>query len=344
MKKIRALLAAALLAHGASAAPPAFAKGADVSWVTELEARGYSWRTAAGLPKDCFALMKALGFNAVRLRVWVDPKDGWNSGDDLAAKARRAAKLSLPVMLDFHYSDTWADPGKQIKPARWAALDRTALIAALTDHTARVLKAVKATGAEIAWVQIGNEVRPGFLWDADPARSGALSDRTEGGRPVAAKNARNFAAFLNAGAAAVRRTCPRAKIIVHCDHGDRWDDLVGVLEAAQGVDYDLFGVSLYPPRDWGPSIAACADNLARVKREYRKDTMVCEFGMPTHPFDPARAATAALLAALRKTAACRGVFYWEPESFPAPGGYTMGACTLDGKVAVPTPALAPFRR
>lgn len=170
-----------------------------MSWVTELEARGYSWRTAAGLPKDCFALMKALGFNAVRLRVWVDPKDGWNSGDDLAAKARRAAKLRLPVMLDFHYSDTWADPGKQIKPA-------------------------------------------------------------------------------------------------------------------------------------------C------VKREYRKDTMVCEFGMPTHPFDPARAATAALLAALRKTAACRGVFYWEPESFPTPGGYTMGACTLDGKVAVPTPALAPFRR
>ena len=120
--------------------------------------------------------MKSLGFNAVRLRVWVDTKDGWNAGADLAEKARRAAALRLPVMLDFHYSDSWADPGKQFKPARWAGLDRPALLKAIGEHTTKVLKEVKATGAEIAWVQVGNEIRPGLLWDAKAETSGALHD------------------------------------------------------------------------------------------------------------------------------------------------------------------------
>ena len=342
MKTIAAAIALAALALGAQGAAGTFAKGADLSWTTELEARGFSWRDASGATKECFALMKSLGFNAVRLRVWVDPKDGWNAGDDLAAKARRAAKLKLPVMLDLHYSDTWADPGKQIKPARWAALDRAALIKAIGDHTKEVLKAVKATGAEIAWVQIGNEIRPGLLWDADASRSGALHDIRKDGRTVAAKNRKNFEAFLNAAAAAVRKTCPRAKIIVHCDHGDRWNDLAGVLDAARHVDYDIFGVSLYPPQDWGPAVKNCAANLVRVKRDYGKATMVCEFGMPTKPFDTARAATAALLDAMRKTKSCRGVFYWEPESFPEAHGYKMGASTLKDKAATPSPALAPF--
>jgi len=338
-----ASLAAAALLTGAHAAPPAFATGADLSWTTELEARGYTWRDAAGVETECFALMKSLGVNAVRLRVWVDPKDGWNAGADLSDKARRAARLKLPLMIDFHYSDTWADPGAQTKPARWASLDRTALARAVGAHTADVLKAVQATGAEIAWVQIGNEIRPGLLWDVHADRSGALHDISRDGQARAAGNPANFARILNAAAAAVRRTCPRARVIVHCDHGDRWGDLVGVLEAARTVKYDMFGVSLYPPPDWGPSVRSCADNLARINREYGKATMVCEFGMPTYPFDPARDATAALLAALKKTKGCRGLFYWEPESAPEMTGYKMGASTARGKVATPSPALAPFK-
>ena len=165
-----------------------------------------------------------------------------------------------------------------------------------------------------------------------------------GGRTVAAANAANFADFLNAGASAVRKCCPRAKVIVHCDHGEKWGDLAGVLNAAKKVDYDIFGVSLYPPQDWGAAIRACAENLARVKREYGKMTMVCEFGMPTHPFDPARDAASELLKAMRRTKGCRGVFYWEPESFPEAHGYKLGASTCEGKLATPTPALAPFSR
>ncbi len=340
-----ALLAAALAAAAAAdAAPKTFAKGADLSWATAFEKRGYSWQDHTGRTRECFALMKSLGFDSVRLRVWVDPKNGENAGEDLAEKARRAAKLHMPVMVDFHYSDTWADPGKQYKPAKWAGYDARRLAAAVHAHTERVLKQILTTGAEVAWVQIGNEVRPGLLWDPDPAKSGALRDIAKDGKTVAAKNTANFAAFLNAGAKAARKTCPKAKIIVHCDHGDRWGDIAGVLNAARGVDYDIFGVSLYPPKDWGPSIAACCENMARVKKEYGKDAMVCEFGMPTHPFDPARDATAAMLRAAKKVKSCRGVFYWEPESFPEHGGYTMGASTAEGKTVRPTPALSAFKR
>ena len=118
---------------------------------------------------------------------------------------------------------------------------------------------------------------------ATAGRSACFCDIKSGGRTVAAANRANFAAFLNAGASAVRKNCPRAKIIVHCDHGDNWSDLAGVLDAAKKVDYDIFGVSLYPKEDWGAAVKACAANLERVKREYGKATMVCEFGMPTHP-------------------------------------------------------------
>ena len=96
-----------------------FAKGADISWVTEMEHKGMKFYNTSGVETDCFQLMKDLGLNAVRLRVWVDPKehDNWCNTADLVTKAKRAAELGMDVMVDFHYSDWWADPGQQHKPA-----------------------------------------------------------------------------------------------------------------------------------------------------------------------------------------------------------------------------------
>ena len=94
-----------------------FAKGADVSWLTQMEQEGCRFYTAQGQEMECMALLKSLGVNAIRLRVWVDPKDGWCGKEDVVAKARRAKALGMKVMIDFHYSDSWADPGKQNKPA-----------------------------------------------------------------------------------------------------------------------------------------------------------------------------------------------------------------------------------
>ena len=102
---------------------PVFAKGADISWLTEMESKGYTFSSPAGLPTECTALMKELGCNAVRYRVWVNPAAGWCNKDDVLLKAKRAQALGLAIMIDFHYSDSWADPGQQTIPAAWTSYD-----------------------------------------------------------------------------------------------------------------------------------------------------------------------------------------------------------------------------
>ena len=95
----------------------AFAKGADISWVTEMESKGMKFYNAEGKERECTALMKEIGFNSIRLRVWVNPADGWNGKEDVLAKAIRAQRLGMRIMIDFHFSDTWADPAHQTVPA-----------------------------------------------------------------------------------------------------------------------------------------------------------------------------------------------------------------------------------
>jgi arabinogalactan endo-1,4-beta-galactosidase len=116
--------------------PPAvFAKGADISWVTEMEASGRKFFNASGVETECFALMKSLGMNTIRLRVWVNPNPAWNHTADVVAKALRAKNAGMRVLINFHYSDSWADPGKQTKPAAWASLSLAALRTEIGNHT-----------------------------------------------------------------------------------------------------------------------------------------------------------------------------------------------------------------
>src|SRR3954469_6545192 len=93
-----------------------FAKGADISWLTQMEAAGYKFYSSPGTAMDCLPLMQSLGMNAIRLRVWVNPANGWCNNADLVAKAKRAKQLGMRIMLDIHYSDVWADPAHQSKP------------------------------------------------------------------------------------------------------------------------------------------------------------------------------------------------------------------------------------
>src|SRR5207342_823163 len=133
-----------------SPAPPpvnhGFVKGADISWLTEMEAAGRKFYNNAGVEKECMQLLKDLGMNAIRLRVWVDPVSGWNNTADVLAKAIRAKNLGMKIMIDFHFSDTWADPGHQTKPAAWANQDLTALKQSLANHTTSVLNTLKTNG------------------------------------------------------------------------------------------------------------------------------------------------------------------------------------------------------
>lgn len=154
--------------------------------------------------------MKELGLDAIRLRVWVNPSDGWCNKEDVVKKAKKAAELNMDVMIDFHYSDIWADPGKQFKPAAWENLGLTELKQAIANHTKDVLNALKSAGVTPKWVQVGNEIRPGMLWDADANLSGAswdvleketgMEDADENStKVVGAKNWANLGAFTNDG-------------------------------------------------------------------------------------------------------------------------------------------------
>ena len=101
-----------------------FAKGADVSWITQMESEGYKFSNADGKEMECMQLLRDhCGVNSIRLRVWVNPVEGWNNIQDVLVKARRADRLGMRLMIDFHFSDTWADPGHQLPPAAWAGYD-----------------------------------------------------------------------------------------------------------------------------------------------------------------------------------------------------------------------------
>ena len=156
-----------------------FTQGADISWVSEMEKKGLKFYNHEGIETDCFQLMKELGINAIRLRVWVNPKDRWNSKQDVVNKARRAKEQGLDVMVDFHYSDSWADPGQQFKPKAWIGKSVAELKTAIAAHTIDILQALKAEDISPRWVQVGNEIRPGMLWDENVALSGAFYDIRE---------------------------------------------------------------------------------------------------------------------------------------------------------------------
>lgn len=348
--------------------PPAtsvFAKGADISWVTEMEHKGMKFYNADGKETDCFQLMKDLGLNAIRLRVWVDPKEhgNWCNTADMVAKAKRAKDLGMDVMVDFHYSDWWADPGQQHKPAAWKGLNLAELKKAIADHTADVLNALKAVGVTPKWVQVGNEIRPGMLWDEDAALSGAAYDirecdvkgsESESTEVKFHKNLVNLAAFINAGYDAVKSVFADAIVIVHLDNGYdnglyTWffDEL-----KAKGGKWDMIGMSLYPywamleDKNNTPekTITNCIANINLVSTKYNCDVMIVETGMECADDKGNLANTAVLnegkaqLTRIMKESQentngrCKGVFYWEPEC--RPGQYKLGAFTATGRPTV----------
>ena len=151
-----------------------FYKGADISWVTEMESKGHKFYNAAGKETECTALMKEYGMNAIRLRVWVDPSkhDNWCDKEDVLVKAKRAKALGMEVMIDFHYSDWWADPAKQNIPASWKGHSYEEMKKDLANHTKEVLQLMKDNGITPKWVQVGNETTNGMLWSVQTNEQG----------------------------------------------------------------------------------------------------------------------------------------------------------------------------
>ncbi len=319
-----------------------FAKGADISWLTQMEASGIRFYTADGRDTECMTLLRDLGFNAIRLRVWVNPADGWCNRDDVLAKAWRAHQLGYRLLIDFHYSDTWADPSAQFKPTAWQGLTLDELHNAIRTHTQDVLNALNAQGITPEWVQVGNENGPGMLWDTDQALSGATYNIQSDGITYPA-NPANFASFITTGCRAVKEVFPETKVIVHIQSGDdnslfRW--IFDMLQQ-NGAEYDVIGMSLYPEADnWQTMLADCVANMQDMNTRYGKEVMICETGMNWDEQDTSLAYLTELLARCRELSACLGVFYWEPQCYAGWNGYFKGAFDDSGR---PTSALDAFK-
>jgi arabinogalactan endo-1,4-beta-galactosidase len=307
--------------------PSNFAKGADVSWLTEMEANGKKFYNSNGTEQECMAILKNLGMNTIRLRVWVNPTNGYNNTADVITKATRARNLGLRIMIDFHYSDSWADPGQQTKPAAWASQDIAALQTSVYDHTFNVLTSLKNAGIVPEWVQVGNETNNGMLWPEGKAST----------------NMTNFALLVNAGYNAVKAVNADSKVIVHISNGYdnglfRWifDGL-----KANNAKWDVIGMSLYPEiSTWSTLNTQCLANMNDMVSRYNKEVMIVEVGMSWDQPLACQQFMTDLIAKTKSVANNKGlgVLYWEPQSYNW-NGYTKGAFDNSGK---PTIALNAF--
>jgi beta-galactosidase len=241
--------------------------GADISFLPQLEARGMKFKDK-GQEKDAISILKDHGINYIRLRLFNDPSrdSGYSPGkgfcdlDHTIAMARRVKKAGLKWLLDFHYSDYWADPQKQFKPAAWRNLDFAGLEKAVYNYTREVLQRLKAEGVEPDMVQVGNEINHGLIWP-----EGQVG------------NLDSLAGLLYAGINAVRSVSPSSKIMIHIALGGQNDEARFFLDnmIGRGLTFDVIGLSFYPR--WHGTTEDLRYNMASLAARYNKDVIVVEY-------------------------------------------------------------------
>lgn len=333
-----------------------FALGTDMGWLTEYEASGWKCHDKAGNERECMEMMgKEYGINAQRIRVWVDPKkhDNWCGIEDVMVKSRRAKALGQDIMIDFHYSDWWADPSKQNIPESWSGHDYDTMRGDIAMHTAEVLTRLKNEGIEPKWVQVGNETSYGMLWSVEMDSITGWEKRDENGKTIVTDrmgdtetHPEQYAGFFRAGYEAVKGVFPKAIVIVHLDNGfdqELYNWNLDILVKG-GAKFDMIGMSLYPywsmeagkEPDAETTIADCIKNINALSAKYGVDVMITETGYLVDESNPkvmeeGRDQLARLIRESRTltNGHCKGVFYWEPECRPSQ--YKLGAFTEDGR-------------
>jgi arabinogalactan endo-1,4-beta-galactosidase len=314
---------------------PSFIKGADISWLPQMEATGYKFYNDNGVEEDCFKILKDHGINSIRLRTFVDPSDNIFSGHcnkaETVAMAVRAQKWGMKVMIDFHYSDSWADPGKQRKPKAWEGHDFPTLLKDLYDYTFDVMTSLKSAGITPEWVQVGNEIPGGMIYpEGSSSNWGQLSQ------------------LINKGYDAIKAVSPASKVILHVDQGNNNGRFRGWFDNAKsnGAKYDVIGLSYYPywlagNPDYSLSIDDLGANLNDMASRYGKEVMVVEVGgednKVQNTYDMLVAVQKKVLEVPDKKGL--GVFYWEPEGARSWSHYALSAWGADGK---PTRAMDAF--
>ena len=243
-------------------------RGADISSLRKSEDKGGVYACEDGTPGNALQILRDHGLNFARIRVWVNSPDGYHGKSQLLEMAKRLKDHEMNLLVDFHYADSWADPGKQPKPAAWKDLDFERLKQAVYEHTYDVCTGLKQQGTPPAMVQIGNEITNGMLWPDGRNNS----------------NFDNLAALLQEGVRAVRECSPETQVMLQLDNGCKnemyhwWFDNI----LARDVSFDLIGVSYYPY--WHGTLADLRFNLNDIAVRYQKDIIVVE---TAYPFAPA---------------------------------------------------------
>ncbi len=258
-----------------------FIKGMDVSMTKELEAYGAAYYLN-GKREDLFYILKYYGVNMIRLRVWVDPYDengkayggGQNDLETTIGLAKRVQGNGMGLWVDFHYSDFWADPGRQTKPKAWEKLHGGELETAVYLHTQNVLKTLKNHGIFPEMIQIGNEITNGLLWPDGHLGISDVSERSFEGTEE--EHAQQMAGLLKAGIAAARQESAQAKIVLHLDFGTDNEMYRKWFERMQpyALDYDVIGMSYYP--QWNGTLDELIYNMDDISSCYGKDVLIAE--------------------------------------------------------------------
>ena len=332
-----------------------FIMGADVSMLKQIEDSGGKFYVN-GVEKDCLSILKDHEVNWIRLRIWNDPTDengkylggGDNDLERTVAMATRAKGMGFRLLLDFHYSDWWADPGKQTMPKEWVGLNSGDLEKAVYKYTAEVIQQLVDANAMPDMVQIGNEVNGGMLWPAGKTWK-------EGAEVIGGYD--GFADLLKIGIQAVRDTDPnnrnlqkRAKIVIHLANGgdNKLYRTVFDVMTERHVDYDVIGLSYYPY--WHGSLDDLKSNMNDISERYQKDVVILEtayaatlndkdgfmnlFDKNEQNLGGYKATVQGQATAIRNIMEAvaqvpngrgLGIFYWEPDWIPVKGaGWKTG--------------------
>jgi arabinogalactan endo-1,4-beta-galactosidase len=299
--------------------------GADVSSVQRSLDLGAKYYNAAGTQADPLDILKGVGVNYVRLRVWNNPASGYNNKAKVLAYAQTVKAKGLKLMIDFHYSDTWADPGKQYKPAAWSSHTIAQLQTDVYNYTYDICNSLKAQGTTPDSVQIGNEINVGMLWN-------------EG--KVVNNDFTNLSLLLKQGYNATKACNSATQVIIHTADADsdanaRWfyDGI-----KAKGVSWDITGLSYYCM--WHGTLSNLSSVITDVKSRYGKPVILAETAYPftasnadsqansvtgTAPcsgYAATWAGQASEFTAVQntaRTAGAIGVFYWEPTWYAISG-------------------------
>ncbi len=310
-----------------------FAKGADVSWLPQMEKSGFKFYDDLGNQKDCLDILKEHGMNTIRLRTWVnpsnDPYNGHCSTAETVEMAVRAKNKGFRLMIDFHYSDTWSDPANQKKPAAWQKHSFEELKEDIYNYTYEVMVELKNAGITPEWVQIGNEINPGMLLpDGSSENMGKLTQ------------------FINKGYEAVKKVSPETLAIIHIASGADTDVCRWFFDGLKEnkAEYDVIGLSYYPywdKKSYKETIDTLIFNMNDMVKRYDKKVMIVETGGQDSEEEDTYNMLSEEIKKVREINEGKGlgVLYWEPEGAYKWSRYGLSCWREDGK---PTKALDAF--